>query len=155
MTENEEPVLLQHCKVIYDGMLEQAEEPVDETKPREWRGMLTKLFVRLDYGTSNYSRIVNMLRSMGCIEQVRRGAGKVDSVWLLWQPPSLELFEWVKEQELYGGDREETSPQESSVEQRLRDLNTMMLNMRDQIANMQEQVDVLWDDMMEGKDAED
>lgn len=144
--ENEEqdiPILLQQCITIYDGMMEEAEEPIDpETQPWRWEGMLTKLFAKLDNApTSNYTRVVNMLKSMGCIEQIRRGAGRTASVWVLWQKPTVELFSFAKDAE-----REPDDPKkgivghDASLEQRVRDLTQMCLDLREKVLGLEQHI---------------
>lgn len=135
---------------IYDAMAEDSEEwledlPADgEENVLRYKGMLTKLFVKMEYGTANYSRIVNMLRSMGCIEQIRRGSGTTEGLWLLWKRPDEELFNWVKESEaVEQGRQEDGSIHDLSVEQRMRDLQNQMLNLRSLVMSFDDRIEAI------------
>lgn len=154
MSDTEAPetnsALLNHCITVYDAMYEKSEEYIEEDypegeAPRIYVGMLTKLFVRLDYGISNYSRIVNALRDMGCIEQIRRGAGKTPGMWLLWRRPDESLFEWVKTYNREQKERKEDVLGDST-EQRVRDLQTAVNDLRDKVNLLEERVEVLEDE---------
>lgn len=142
--------LLNHCMAVYDAMHEESEEYLDGgyapgEAPRIYIGMLTNLFVRLDYGISNYSRIVNAMRDMGCVEQIRRGAGKTPGMWLLWRRPDEALFEWVKTYNRENKERREDALGDS-VEQRLRDMQTVINDLRDTVENLRERLEVIEDD---------
>lgn len=71
-----QPRVRQHvAQAILDTMVEQADDN------GVWTGRLTDL-VRLHSGSiSAYSQIVNVLKSAGAIEQVKRGGGFSPSVW--------------------------------------------------------------------------
>lgn len=148
-------VLFEQCVQIYDAMQQDSEEYL-ETLPAEgeeavykYKGMLTKLFVKTGNNkTTNYSRIINMLKSMGCIEQVRRGAGSAESIWLLWKRPTEELYEWVKETEATQDDPD-NSVHGSSLEQRYRDLQQGFLELRELVVGYEDRISVLEEAMDE------
>lgn len=135
------PLILEHCMNLYDAMYEESDQyRADSPDIREWRGQLSKLFPKIDLTPTNYSRIVGMMRRMGCIEQVRRGNANSESVWLLMQRPTKELHDWVKSDEA-----ESTQEQEynSSIEQRLRDLSSSFGEMYQALQNLGEAVEAL------------
>lgn len=84
-----EPALYKHSVTLYEAMKDQAEE-VDEGM-YVWSGGLTHLTNEV-IGHGYYSDVVRALKSMECIVQKRRGAGKVPSEWWLTNEPTLELF---------------------------------------------------------------
>lgn len=147
VVDSSKPALLEHCMAIYDAMHERSEEYLEhdysdmEEPPRLYKGMLTKLFVRLDYGIANYSRIMTMMRDMGSVEQIRRGAGKTPGMWLLWRRPDMELYTWVKDQQAKRTEEEKIMG--DSVEQRLRDMQGLVLDLRSQLDLLEERVEIL------------
>lgn len=58
-----------------------------------WQGGLTNMLEENGISRAKYSQITGYLKRMGCIERIRRGAGNVDSIWILWKPPNREDFE--------------------------------------------------------------
>ena len=72
---------LEQCVLVYNSMLEQSERVDDETFV--WEGSLTTLLENIGLSRAKYSQIVNPLKDMGCISQVRRGAGNTASRWLV------------------------------------------------------------------------
>lgn len=61
-----------------------------------YKGALTNLLEENGIPRSKYSHITGYLKGMGCIERIRRGAGGVPSVWILWKAPERQEFEDYK-----------------------------------------------------------
>jgi len=72
---------LEQCKLVYSAMLEESER-VDEST-FVWEGSLTALLEKNGMSRSKYSQITVPLKEMGCISQIRRGAGSTSSRWLV------------------------------------------------------------------------
>ena len=91
------PALYEHALRVYNAMRNEAViESIEGSDPTRkflvYDGHLTNLFKRLRLSVPYYTKIKNMLVSMGCIEQVRRGGGNGTSKWFLWYPPGLEAW---------------------------------------------------------------
>lgn len=116
MSEEEKPtsMVFDHCISVYDEMRAQA-RPEDEGLIYE--GYLTKLFGQLQMATPYYSSIMKHLKTMGCVEQIRRGGGNTPSRWLLVRPPNEESFRSFEQL------KRPRTGKIAAVEQRLRDLN--------------------------------
>lgn len=71
-------------------MLEDAEEKEEGIF---WSGALTKLLTDNDINIGHYTQITQKLIAMGCIEQVKRGGGRSQSVWCLITEPTEDLFQ--------------------------------------------------------------
>jgi len=83
------PKLYGQCKDTYEGM-EKASRPSEHG--RIYMGALTGLIGDLGYNSGDYSRITKRLVQMGCITQLKRGAGGTPSVWKLNTEPSYEAY---------------------------------------------------------------
>lgn len=82
-----------HCIAVYDEMTSQAEtkEIYDEER-LVYTGFLTKLFRKLGLTVPQYTYVMNELKRMDCVRQLRRGGGSSPSVWVLMHSPTPELF---------------------------------------------------------------
>jgi hypothetical protein len=83
---SEGSALFEHCKVIYNAMLDRADDESTREQPTLiYRGSLSQLFNEVGVGQPYYSQVMNKLKSMDC-------ARDVPSEWLLLQEPTTELF---------------------------------------------------------------
>lgn len=82
--------LFEHCVALYELMDEKAEDFPDG---RLYIGSLTTDFEELGIGGSYYTKVTSRLRSMGCVDQLRRGGGSKPSAWAIIEPPTKELFQ--------------------------------------------------------------
>jgi hypothetical protein len=90
---SEGSALFEHCKVIYNAMLDRADDESTREQPTLiYRGSLSQLFNEVGVGQPYYSQVMNKLKSMDCARLIRRGARDVPSEWLLLQEPTTELF---------------------------------------------------------------
>lgn len=90
------PALYAHCVKAYGLMeFEAREAGLDEEAKMVWEGHLTKLITgQLHLSTPYYTGIMRALRSMGCVQQLRRGGGSSESQWEVITPPTPER--WAK-----------------------------------------------------------
>lgn len=84
--------LLAKCIALYDAMLEGSFTTKEGVM---WEGSLSRLIATIDKTTSNYAKITNALKDMGCIENRRRGGGQSTSLWMLVTPPTYELSQYI------------------------------------------------------------
>lgn len=118
------PALYEHCQVIYSAM---DKSSTVEGEHKVWTGFATHLFKDHNLSVPYYTQVMRMLRAMECLKQVRRGGGTAESKWLLFQEPSMELF-----------DKASTIPgarlggnKSAQTDQMIRDLNTRLLALED------------------------
>lgn len=121
-----EDTLLQQCFELYNAM----EETADDTYGGLplWEGFLTQLLDDIGLGREKYGRIVRLLQDMGCIDQVKRGAGGSPSRWVLAYAPTVDAFHAAKEAPAKNKQRA-VDP----IEQRLKDLQTVVINLADRV----------------------
>lgn len=106
------PAMFEHCQTIYNLMVddstEEAVQVPDHVLPglqdpeedveletvtrRVWEGRTTGLFQKAELPTPYYTKVIQNLKRMGCIEQLRRGGGAALSKWALCHDPSEELW---------------------------------------------------------------
>lgn len=99
-TKDKLPTVFTHCVKTYEMMLKHKSSNTYEGKP-VYRGHLTKdMEEHLGLTTAQYSRIMKMLVEMGCVYQLKRGAGRAPSEWLLANTPTYESFAYVKGKQL-------------------------------------------------------
>lgn len=87
-------VMYEHCTRAYDLMKVEAKpEPGSKKGYMVWEGFMTHLINdQMKMSTPYYSSILNHLKRMGCIQQLRRGGSSTPSQWLLITSPTPELF---------------------------------------------------------------
>ncbi|SRR6266404_3082106 len=86
----EQPKLFTYCSALYAAFDEGA-QTTDNV--RVWSGRLLEVCDSIGIPRGGYSRVINMLRKMGCVEQVSRGfRGNALSEFLLFQPPTAEVW---------------------------------------------------------------
>lgn len=121
-------IIYDHCVRVYDEMHAQSrEEQLDLTDPDSefgnthqalvYEGHLTKLFANLQLSTPYYTSVMNHLKAMGCVEQLRRGGGNSPSRWMLVRPPSEESFNSIENQKRLSRGKV------AALEQQVRDLS--------------------------------
>lgn len=118
MTDEDRPtsVVFDHCKNVYMEMLQQARQ--EEDNGLVYEGHLTKLITGdLGLATPRYTEVMRHLKTMGCVEQLRRGGASSPSRWRLVQAPDEQAFKSVE------GMLRPSGGKVAVVEQQLRDLN--------------------------------
>jgi len=94
------PALFGHCERAYAAMLADAKE-IGDSGPSSgegvtmivWEGFMTDLICsQLNLSVPYYTHILNAMKDMGCLRQLRRGGGSSPSQWELIYEPTLEAF---------------------------------------------------------------
>jgi hypothetical protein len=128
--------LYDHCITVFDEMFKEAEPEEQSENNYEggpnmdqrqtvttptgymiWTGHTTQLFARLGMATPYYTTVMQALKKMSCVEQVKRGGGNSMSKWRLVRRPEEEFFEAAEKlkKPVQGGQK--------ALEQQVRDLN--------------------------------
>jgi hypothetical protein len=131
------PALFDHAKRVYDEMQsrgrkepahKEAETEVDAMVPGDitvYEGHLTRLFSDLGIANPYYTKIMDVLKAQGCVDQIRRGGGAAMSKWQLIRPPDEEGFQILV-------DRKRRPKSKAGVmEQRVNDLMKLCSSMQD------------------------
>lgn len=84
------PALFGHTTRVYNAMLDSAAEGIGTEVV--YRGHLTRVFQELGLSVPYYTSVMQALKQMGCVEQIRRGGGGGESEWSLFKPPTPDLF---------------------------------------------------------------
>jgi hypothetical protein len=86
-----QPKLVSHCASLYAKMDAEAKES-DSSGARIWRGKIVDACISIGIAIGSYSRVVNALRTLGCIEQLEQGnRGRATSYRLVY-PPTPEVW---------------------------------------------------------------
>lgn len=107
-------VVYDHCVSVYNEMSEQARE---EPEGLVYEGHTTKLFAQLALATPYYTTVMDHLKAMGCVEQLRRGGGNSPSRWRLLRQPDEDAFRSIE------GMNRSRSGKTAALEQQVRDLS--------------------------------
>ena len=115
-----EPALFRHCVAVYEAMLADAQDESSgyDGSMMVWRGHGTKLVADLDVPGGYYAKIMDCLKQMGSIQQLRRGGGRPPSPseWLIIQRPDFEVFDTAR--------RPKTQESTIVLTQRVKDLSS-------------------------------
>lgn len=119
--ESRLPAIYEHAQNAYAAMEERASVTVLNDSGEEglvYEGFLTKLITtELNLSLPYYTKILNELKRMDCVRQLRRGGSTTQSRWVLLRKPTEELFRKMRPVKTAGSSRVET------LEQQVRDLN--------------------------------
>jgi hypothetical protein len=135
--------LYDHCMEIFEEMEREAvpeEEKVvlegDEVTPDHesiegtgymiWTGHTTHLFSRLGKATPYYTSVMDALKKMGCVEQLKRGGGNSMSKWRLVRKPEEEFFHEAEKR------KSPTQGSQKALEQQVRAMNIRITALEDQ-----------------------
>ena len=91
------PALYNHTVDAYRSMKEEAQTKEYEPGAEGliYEGYITKLFRdTLNLSTPYFTKVLNELKRMDCVRQIRRGGSTTTSLWLLLQEPDQDL--WYK-----------------------------------------------------------
>lgn len=100
------PALFEHCVNVYKAMFDEAravnkgsersddpDENTEELQVIVYEGFLTQLITgRLNLSVPYYTTVMQALRNMGCVRQLRRGGSTTPSQWELIYEPNLKAF---------------------------------------------------------------
>jgi hypothetical protein len=128
------PAILTHAQRLYDEMLAES-KPHDEGG-HLYKGYMQETFKRTNLSSPYYSRITNLLKEMGCITQIQRGArGGKESVWHLRQRPTEELMLEVDPAAINGSNQlaELVRQNHSILNQKIRDLGRRLSSLEEEV----------------------
>lgn len=91
MADFDQPKLAAHCASLY-SRLEQAALTDKTTGDLIWRGKIIDAALSIGIPIGSYARVVNALRTLGCIDQIERGFRNRPSVYHLVYPPTPEVW---------------------------------------------------------------
>lgn len=83
--------LVKKCIVAYEALDKEAQ--TNQAGQRIWIGKTTALLQSVGISNTYYSKVITTLKKMQCIELLRRGGGNANSIWLLLEKPTSELYE--------------------------------------------------------------
>lgn len=87
------PAQYDHCVTIYDTMSRTAvNETIEDVEVLVWEGFLTEEFQRAGLPQPYYTTVMQKLKAMECVLQLKRGGGGGTSRWALLKPPTEEEF---------------------------------------------------------------
>jgi hypothetical protein len=119
------PARYHHCVRLYEVMKKQATQ---RTEGLVWEGSLLKTMVgELQLGNAHYTSITRALKSMGCMQQLRRGGGPQGSIWRLIKPPSPAAFRIADDSPTPVRTKAQATRKEQ--DQRIRDLSRRVHNL--------------------------
>jgi hypothetical protein len=76
-----------------------------------YQGRLTFLFSEEGISVPYYTSIMNALKEMGCVQQIRRGGGTAQSEWALFYEPTEAEFDKVEKKSSRLGSRQPKTDQ--------------------------------------------
>ena len=127
--EKPTPALFDHAVRVYEEMLKRSskdyltmtneEAAALDADPQQvdvYEGHLTRLFADLNIANPYYTKIMNTLVELGCVEQLRRGGGKAQSKWVLCKAPVEDIFKDFVER------KRQPQTRLHQLEQRIKDL---------------------------------
>ena len=98
-TPTKQPKIIGYMGALYEAFRQNASElPVDSARPDEkflvWQGRLIETCTSVGIPQGYYKRVIDTLRSLGCIEMLVRGTrGSTQTTLALRHPPTLEAYE--------------------------------------------------------------
>lgn len=137
--DDEKPtsVIFDHCTNVYEEMEKQAREediigPNGADTILVYEGHLTKLVTgHLQLATPYYTQVMNHLKAMGCVDQLRRGGGNSPSRWALRRKPDEGTFKSVESM------NRRSTGKVAVLEQQVRDLNKRVLSAESTLKNVE------------------
>jgi len=112
---NETPTIFYHMTRMYDELESRA--ALDSDGKLKFEGSKVEAFRALNVSQGYYTEIFDSLTEMGCIEQVRRGAGHQGTVIFLHHKPTMDQFT-----QIYRGVLTKASPLDT-IRQQINDVN--------------------------------
>ena|ERR1700683_2922719 len=124
---NGQPATFDKAERIFNLMSERAtREPIyDGGFDVVYEGFLTGLFSELHFAAPQYTIVMQVLKAMGCVEQLTRGGGSAQSRWRLIKPPTIQDYTIAHANPI------PTKPQGSmtnqALQQQIRDINARLV----------------------------
>lgn len=116
------PAIIGHSQTLYDAMLNES-EPYDKGG-NLYTGYLTETFNKTGLATPSYTKCLKLMKQMGCIIQLERGARNKQSVWHLRDRPTETLYAEIDPEQLNGDSevKRQIAANHSLVMQQMRSL---------------------------------
>jgi hypothetical protein len=125
-------------ELLYPEVGESEEELAVQEKGLVYTGHLTALFQELKIPNPYYTSVMNCLKKMACVEQIRRGGGTGMSRWHLLQRPTEEGFLKL------GGTGQKSASRHigrnAANDQRVRDMNKRITRLEEDVKVLTEAV---------------
>lgn len=136
-TPDELPALYHHCVTVYSRMYSKGERDTT-TGVVTYEGFIHKLITR-DLGMAGplYSYVMNALKHMGCIKQIRRGGGSSPSWWRLITAPTPLLFRQMPDKDKTSTARNKASASNKEV------THSQMISMNNRLLQTEEALAIL------------
>lgn len=133
MSETNASAIFGHCCTIYNKMLELSveESNLEGFTGKVYRGHLTHLFNEANVSLPYYTTIMNILKKMDCVTQLRRGGGTASSVWAILQPPVVETFNSLVEGKTLKNSAKQ--PVSQVLQQQIRDLHATVSRLSQEV----------------------
>lgn len=95
MTEKKQQKIIGYMSALYNAMADAAENVSTEGDPQlVWQGRLIETCTSVGIPTGYYKRVVDTMRTIGCIELLHQGRrGKTLTAMVLRYPPTQELYD--------------------------------------------------------------
>ena len=93
-----------YAQAIYNHMKENAERD-EETGGLYWTGTVTTVFTEAGINNANYSRVMNALKAMDCIQVKYRGGGAAKMEFWILGPPNDVAYERAREDGALGNNK--------------------------------------------------
>ena len=93
-----------YAQTIYNHMKENADRD-EETGDLYWTGTVTKVFEEAGIHNANYSRVMNALKAMDCIQVKYRGGGVAKMEFWILGPPTDVAYERAREDGALGNNK--------------------------------------------------
>ena len=93
-----------YAQAIYNHMKENAERD-EETGGLYWTGTVTTVFAEAGINNANYSRVMNALKAMDCIQVKYRGGGAAKMEFWILGPPNEVAYERAREDGALGNNK--------------------------------------------------
>ena len=93
-----------YAQTIYNHMKENAERD-EETGGLYWTGTVTTVFAEAGINNANYSRVMNALKAMDCIQVKYRGGGAAKMEFWILGPPNEVAYERAREDGALGNNK--------------------------------------------------
>lgn len=129
-----------YAQAIYNHMKENAERD-EETGGLYWTGTVTTVFAEAGINNANYSRVMNALKAMDCIQVKYRGGGAAKMEFWILGPPNEVAYERAREDGALGNNKalqfhKETRELNNKVAKLEASLKTMINSMNSLMARV-------------------
>ena len=129
-----------YAQTIYNHMKENARRD-EETGDLYWTGTVTTVFAEAGINNANYSRVMNALKAMDCIQVKYRGGGAAKMEFWILGPPNEVAYERAREDGALGNNKalqfhKETRDLNNKVAKLEASLKTMINSMNSLMARV-------------------